>query len=91
MPDSPLPEHADVRSIVAQLNDIFRDVFESDDLVIGLATTADDVAGWDSLTHVTLILRVERSFGIRLSSAEVADMQSVGDLTILIRQHRSGI
>ena len=79
-----------MRDLSTELTDIFRDVFEDDDLIIGRETTAKQVEGWDSLQHVSLILRVERHFGIRLSSANVADMNSVGDLIDIIEQHLAG-
>ena len=66
--------------LLATINDIFRDVFEDDDLVVDRDTTAADVAGWDSVQHINLVLRIEARFGIRLGSAEVADLQNVGDL-----------
>ena len=79
-----------MRDLTTELTDIFRDVFEDDDLMIGRDTTAADVEGWDSLQHVSLILRVERHFGVRLSSANVADMKSVGDLLDIIKQRMDG-
>lgn len=79
-----------MRDLITELNDIFRDVFEDDELTVSRATTAADVEGWDSLQHVSLILRVERHFGVRLSSANVADMKSVGDLADIIGQRLAG-
>jgi acyl carrier protein len=75
-----------MRDLMSELTQVFQDVFEDDDLVISRATTAADVAGWDSLQHVTLILQVERRFGFRLSSAEVADLKSVGDLLDIVQR-----
>jgi acyl carrier protein len=59
---------------------IFREVFDEPDLTIGRETTAEDVEGWDSLTHVTLLLTVEKAFGIKFSSAQVATLKDVGEL-----------
>jgi acyl carrier protein len=70
--------------LMARLNQIFRDVFDDDELEVTPATTARDVEGWDSLMHVTLIINVERAFGIRFGSAEVASLQNVGQLADLI-------
>lgn len=70
--------------ISAKLTDIFRDVFEDDDLVIARDTRASDVAGWDSLMHVTLILHVEKAFGVRFSSSEVAMLRDAGELQDLV-------
>lgn len=66
--------------LMQRVTDVFRDVFDDDGLAIARQTTAADVPGWDSLMHVRLMLAVERAFGLRFSSAEVASMQQVGDL-----------
>lgn len=59
---------------------VFREVFEDDALEIRPETTADDVDAWDSLSHVTLVLAVEREFGVKLSAAAVAKLGDVGAL-----------
>ena len=74
-----------------ELLKVFRDVFEDDFLLITRETTAANVPGWDSLQHVTLILAIEARFRIRLSSAEVADVQTVGDLIDIVELRCQGI
>ena len=69
---------------LTQLQDVFRDVFEDDALTVGRETTADDVPEWDSLKHVALIVNVEKAFGIRFSSLEVAGLKDVGELVDMI-------
>jgi len=69
---------------LARLNEVFREVFDDDDLVITRATTAKDIDGWDSLMHVTMIVNVERAFGLKFTSAEVAGLKNVGELEDLI-------
>lgn len=63
-----------------KLTNIFREVFDDASLTISLATTADDVDGWDSLTHVNLILAVETAFHIRFVQKELLTFKNVGDL-----------
>lgn len=70
---------AKVREIVAQSFDV--DADELDD-----STTARDVDGWDSLAHATLILRLQRVFGIRLDPAAANGAQDLGRLTALVAQ-----
>jgi acyl carrier protein len=55
-----------------------------DDYEIGATTTADDVPGWDSLSHVRIILAIEAEFGIRFSTVEILRIRQVGDLQDLI-------
>jgi acyl carrier protein len=83
-----MSERSGMSDISSELTTVFRDVFEDDSLEIGRETSARDVAGWDSLMHVTLILQVERRFGVRFSSAEVAMLRNAGELQDLIDARR---
>ena len=69
-----------------KLTEIFRDVFDDDSIVLGDKMTANDVEGWDSLTHINLIHAVEKAFKIRFTTAEVSKMENVGDLSSLIQR-----
>ncbi len=71
--------------ILAKLNGLFQEVFDDDELQIEPGTTADDVDGWDSLTHIRMILTVEKGFGIKFSTSEVGQLKNVGDLVRLIQ------
>ena len=66
------------------LNSIFSKVFDNESIQIRRETTARDVEGWDSLSHVNLILAVESSFGVRFSQRELLTMRHVGDLLDLV-------
>jgi acyl carrier protein len=67
-----------------RVTEVFRDVFNDDELVISRSTTAEDIVDWDSFMHVSLIIRIEKSFGIRFSSTEVANLRNVGELVDLV-------
>ena len=67
-----------------KINEVFRNVFDDDELTVARATTAADVEGWDSLMHVTLLVNIEKAFGVRFSSAEVARLKNVGELEDLV-------
>jgi acyl carrier protein len=71
--------------IYQRLNGIFVDVFDDDDLSLKAETTADDVDGWDSLSHIRLVLSVEKAFNVKFSAAEVGKLKNVGELVGLIR------
>lgn len=73
---------------LSELQSLFREVFQQDDLVITRDTTAHDIEAWDSLIHVTLMMEVETRFGIRFTTAEIAYLKSVGDLVDLIAKKR---
>jgi acyl carrier protein len=67
-------------STIQKLSEIIRGVFEHDTVEISRQTTAHDVDGWDSLSHVNLIVAVESSFGIRFLQRELLTFKNVGDL-----------
>jgi acyl carrier protein len=72
--------------IQARVNGVFQAVFDAPGLTVDSETTANDVDGWDSLTHIDLIVAVEKEFKIRFRTAEVNGMKNVGDLVRLIEQ-----
>jgi acyl carrier protein len=67
-----------------RLTEVFRDVFNNDELVISRQTTAKEVPEWDSLMHVSMLLNVEKVFRVQFLSSEVSGLQSLGELTDLI-------
>lgn len=70
--------------IYAGLNEIFRDYLADDTIDLKPETTADDVEGWDSSSHINILLAVEERFGIRMTSREIERLRSVGSLAELI-------
>ena len=67
-----------------KLNKIFAKVFDNNTLVIEPHMTANDVEGWDSMSHLNLIVTVEKEFGIKITGAEVMRLKNVGDLLQLV-------
>jgi len=65
---------------VTVLNKICCEVFNDESIMITRETTADDIDGWDSLSHVNLIVAVEMRFKIRFTGGEVSGLKNVGDL-----------
>jgi acyl carrier protein len=66
--------------LLEKLNEIFCEVFDDDDIRISPEMTANDVDGWDSLSHVNLIVAIESKFNIRFSQKELLTFKNVGDL-----------
>jgi acyl carrier protein len=65
---------------VEKLNQIFCMVFDDDSIRINPEMTANDVDGWDSLSHVNLITTIEAKFGILFSQKELLKHRNVGNL-----------
>jgi acyl carrier protein len=75
----------DDAEIYSRLARVFEDVFGDDTIEISPQLTAKDVDGWDSITHVRLMLSIERAFKIRIKTSEIGKLENVGDLAALIR------
>ena len=73
--------------VFEKVNEIFREVFEDDSIVVTDETTAADVAGWDSLTHLSLVDEIEMEFNIRFMLAEVQGSKNVGELVTALMKH----
>lgn len=66
--------------VFEQLNEVFRDVFDDEDILVNNATTSDDIDDWDSLEHINLIVAVEKKFGIKFNMGEVNKFKNVGEM-----------
>ncbi len=64
----------------SQLEDVFRQVFDNDQLTLRDDMTALDIEGWDSVAHINLMFGIEQAFGVRFKGNELADMKSIGEL-----------
>ena len=72
--------------VFAKLSEIFEDVFDKK-VELNEQTQAKDVDGWDSLTHITLIARIEDAFDMKFTMNEVLNMKNLGEMVdIIIRE-----
>lgn len=71
-------------NIDQRLTEIFRNVFEDSNLDVTADTSADDVEGWDSVAHISLIFAIEEEFGFQFTSGELEAMRNVGDMQNVI-------
>lgn len=76
-------------AIYTKLRELFVDIFDDESIVLTPQLTAKDVDGWDSLTHIRLLLTVEKAFQIKFSSTEIGNLKNVGDLVALIEERTS--
>ena len=74
--------------IYNELNEVFRELFDDDSIVVKPETTSQDIDGWDSLEHINLIVAVERKFGIKFTMGEVTTMKNVGEMVEIIAKRR---
>lgn len=67
-------------AILESVNKVFKDIFDDENIVINRSTTANDVDGWDSLTHITIISSVEEEFRIKFDMSDIVKFNNVGDM-----------
>jgi len=65
--------------LMEKLQKIFQDVMDNDEIVITETTNSDDIEEWDSLTHIQLVVAIEKAFGIKFLSKEITSWKNVGD------------
>lgn len=68
------------------VQDIFRDVFDDDELEIVDSTNAEDIEDWDSLEHINLIINMEKKFSLKFNLKEVGELKNVGEMVDLIKR-----
>ena len=69
-----------------QAQDVFRQVFDDPDIVLRDEMTADDIPGWDSLTHITLCLAFEQEFQVSFEVSEIESMLSYTDFVEVLEK-----
>lgn len=68
------------QEILKKVQDIFRDILDNDEIVLNESITADDIEEWDSLSHIQLVVAIEKAFGVRFKSEEMMSWKNVGDM-----------
>lgn len=77
--------------IFPRLTAVFQDVFDEDTLQLFPTMTAQDVEGWDSLSHIRLVVSVEQAFGVRFSTDEISNLENVGEFVDLIESKLANV
>ncbi len=70
--------------VYEKMNEIFRTVFDDEDITLHDETNAEDIDDWDSLEQINLIVAIENEFGMMFDMSEVADLANVGEMVDLI-------
>lgn len=72
-------------SMLLEVQDIFRDVFDQCDLLITRQSNASTIDDWDSLAHINLITAIEKKFKIKFALSELKELETVGDMLDLVQ------
>ena len=71
--------------ILKELEPIFQDVFDDEDIKLTETTNAEDIEDWDSLMQIRLIMAIEKRFKIKFVLSEIQQLENVGDMAKLIK------
>jgi acyl carrier protein len=66
--------------IYDKLTELFHELFADDTIVLTPQTTANDIEGWDSFNHISVIVAVETRFGVKMTTNEIEKLANVGSL-----------
>lgn len=69
-----------------ELQQVFRDLFDDETIVIFDEMTADDIEDWDSLAHINLINDIEARFRVKFTTKEILSAKNVGEFIRLIEE-----
>ena len=75
-----------MNSLLPEVQEVFRDVFDMPDMMITPELDASQVSDWDSLTHINLIMAIERKYKVKFALGELKDMENVGDLLDILQK-----
>jgi len=68
---------------------IFQDVLDNDSIKLTSDTTANDLEEWDSLSHIQLIVEIEKRFKLKFTASEIRDWKTVGEMVATIEKKAS--
>lgn len=70
--------------VIAKLEQVFRDIFDEEELTINNETTAEDIEDWDSLAHINLVVSIEKEFDVKFALGELQALRNVGGMVDLV-------
>ena len=76
------------REVIDRMQEVFDRVF-LDAVVLTPDLRAADVPEWDSFAQISLLVGLERAFGIRFRTGETDALGNVGEFADLIRRRLS--
>lgn len=73
-------------STIERLQDIFRNIFDDDTLILNRETTAADIDEWDSLTQINIVEACETEFSVKFDLDDIVSLKDIGDMVDLIEE-----
>ncbi len=79
----------DYSTVLKEVNDIFIDILDNEDIKLNDTTSAADIEEWDSLSHIQLVVAIEKHFKVKFSTADIQSWKNVGDMCRAIEKRTS--
>lgn len=74
--------------ILSQINQIFIEILDNEDVEVEETTRAADMDEWDSLIHILLVDTIEKHFNIKFKASEIQNWKNVGEIVDAICRER---
>jgi acyl carrier protein len=78
-------------AVLAEITDVVRQVLEDRTIELAPDTAVGDMAGWDSMNHIAILVEAECRFDVVFDLADVDAVPTVGHLVRLIQSKRSTV
>lgn len=75
----------ETKEILDQLTPIFKEILDNDSINLSESTTAKDIEEWDSITHIQLMVAIEKHFKTRFTAQEIRQFKNVGEICETIK------
>ena len=71
-------------TILIEIQEIFRTVFDDENIVLSASTTSDDIEDWDSLEQINLLVAIEKHFSVKFALDDVHELADISAICNLV-------
>lgn len=73
-------------NIMLEVQEIFREVFDDEEIVLTEEMPSADLEDWDSIEHINIVLQLEQHFGIKVDMGEMVELNTIGNIVNIIEK-----
>ncbi|WP_024993594.1 acyl carrier protein [Phocaeicola paurosaccharolyticus] len=77
----------DKNEILVKVQEIFQDVLDNEEIIINREDSADDIDEYDSLSHIQLVVAIEKEFGIKFLAKDIVSWDNFGEMLDCIEKY----
>jgi acyl carrier protein len=68
------------KDILEKINAVFNDITDNQNIVFTEETKASDIEEWDSLSHIQMVVKLEKDLNIRFTAKEIQGWKNIGEM-----------